>query len=129
MILVDTSAWVEYDRATGSSAHLGLLSLIESGAAYAATEPITMEVLAGSSDRRRTRKLMQGAHTIPFESPTDFSGAAQIYQQCRANGSTPRSMIDCMIAAVAIRTQVPLLARDRDFDQIAAVSDLELATF
>lgn len=128
MILVDTSAWVEFDRATGSDTHFALRSLIAAGQAIAATEPIVMELVAGTGDRRRARKLLRGAETIPFVSPTDFSAAATLYSDCRASGRTPRNMIDCMIAAVAIRARVPLLARDRDFEQIAAVSDLTIFT-
>ena len=47
VILVDTSAWVEYDRATGSATDLHLTDLIASGVDLAATEPVLMEVLAG----------------------------------------------------------------------------------
>lgn len=35
-------------------------------------------------------------------------------------------MIDCLIAAVALREGRPLLARDRDFAIIAQCVDLEL---
>jgi hypothetical protein len=39
MILVDTSAWVEYDRATGSAAHHRVRDLL-GGGGLAVTEPI-----------------------------------------------------------------------------------------
>jgi predicted nucleic acid-binding protein len=37
-----------------------------------------------------------------------------------------RSTVDCLIAAVAIRTDTPVLARDRDYGALAQVSALEL---
>ena len=47
MILADTSAWVEYDRATGSPVDLRLRDLIAADGPIAVTEPVIMEVLAG----------------------------------------------------------------------------------
>ena len=46
MILADTSAWVEYDRATGSSVDLRLSDLVATEGPVAVTEPVVMEVLA-----------------------------------------------------------------------------------
>jgi predicted nucleic acid-binding protein len=57
VILVDSSAWVEYDRATGSPSHLRLEGLIETGGPVAVTEPVVMEVLAGARDDRREADL------------------------------------------------------------------------
>ena len=46
MILVDTSAWVEYDRATGSEVDRRLSDLVATDGPIAVTEPVIMEVLA-----------------------------------------------------------------------------------
>ncbi len=43
MILVDASAWVEADRATGSSVDLALTELIANDGPIAVTEPIVMD--------------------------------------------------------------------------------------
>lgn len=48
--------------------------------------------------------------------------AAQLYQQCRRRGTTPRSSNDCLIAQVAIDNGLRLLHNDRDFDVIAAAA-------
>ena len=42
MILVDTSAWVEFDRATESAVDLRLTELIEGNHDIAVTEPVIM---------------------------------------------------------------------------------------
>ena len=129
MILVDTSAWVEYDRATGSPADARLSELIDQQGPIAVTEPILMEVQAGARDDQRQellRRLLLRFHLLPFDPVADFDGAAVIYRRCRAAGITPRGMLDCMIAAVAWRTKVTLLAQDADLDRVAAVIGIPL---
>jgi hypothetical protein len=129
VILVDTSAWVEYDRATGSAAHRRVTKLIEVGGPLAVTEPVVMEVLAGARDDRREtdlRRLLDSFTLLRFDAVTDFDGATRIYRRCRAAGVTPRGMIDCMIAAVALRRRARLLAHDADLDRVALVMKIEL---
>ena len=48
MYLVDSSAWIEYLRATGSAAGMQVTRLIEDNAPVAITEPVIMELLAGA---------------------------------------------------------------------------------
>jgi predicted nucleic acid-binding protein len=129
VILVDTSAWVEFDRATGSEVDQRLRNLIAKDGPLAITEPILMEVLAGARSREREvnlRRLLFRFRTIPSQSPTDFDGAALIYRRCREAGLTPRGLIDCMIATVAQRTGAVLLARDVDLARVAQVMGIEL---
>lgn len=124
MILVDTSAWVEYDRATGSSVDLRLTDLIGADEAVTLTEPVTMELLAGArsdSGEERMRRLLLRFALAPVDPVSDFDAAARIYRRCRARGVTPRRLIDCLIAAVAWRTGASLLAADVDLARIAEV--------
>lgn len=128
MILADTSAWVEYDRATGSAVDQRLAGLLES-AQVAVTEPVVMEVLAGARDDRREtdlRRLLLRFHLLSFDPVVDFDGAVRIYRRCRAAGVTPRGMLDCMIAAVAWRTSATLLAHDADMGRVARIVEIEL---
>jgi predicted nucleic acid-binding protein len=88
-----------------------------------------MEVLAGArSDGRASdlRRLLLRLIWLRFEAPVDFESAARIYRRCRANGVTPRGMVDCMIAAVAWRHEATLLAADADLARIAGVIGIEL---
>ncbi|HEX3392132.1 MAG TPA: PIN domain nuclease [Solirubrobacteraceae bacterium] len=129
MILADTSAWVEYDRATGSSADQRLRWLIEAGGPVAVTEPLVMEVLAGARDDRREtelRRLLGSVELLRFDAVSDFNAAARIYRRCRASGVTPRGMLDCTIVAVAWRRGATLLAYDADIDRVADVIGIEL---
>jgi len=129
VILADTSAWVEYDRATGSAVDLRLSELIATDGPVAVTEPVIMEVLAGArSDAREAdlRRLLLRFHLYRFDAVTDFEGAARIYRRCRQAGITPRGLVDCMIAAVARRHQATLLTRDADLNRVARVIGIEL---
>jgi predicted nucleic acid-binding protein len=129
VILADTSAWVEYDRATGSAVDLRLTELISRDGPVAVTEPVIMEVLAGArSDAREAvlRRLLLRFHLYHFDAVADFDGAARVYRRCRQAGITPRGLIDCMIAAVAHRHQATLLACDADLDRVARVIGIGL---
>ena len=57
---------------------------------------------------------------------SDFDAAAPIYRRCRAAGVTPRGMVDCLIAAVAYRRGLALLAWDADLCSAAEVIGIEL---
>jgi predicted nucleic acid-binding protein len=129
VILADTSAWVEFDRATGSAVDRRLNTLIADEAALAVTEPIVMEVAAGarSDDRERDlRRLLGRFHLLRFDPVVDFDAAARIYRRCRHVGVTPRGMIDCMIASVAHRHEATLLAADADLHRGAGVVGIAL---
>lgn len=128
MILIDTSAWVEYDRRTGSAVDLRLARLIETNDRVAVTEPVIMEVLAGAGDAQREeklRRLLLRFRLLPLDAVIDFDGAAHIYRRCRAAGVRPRGMVDCMIAAVAWRSRATLLAHDADMHRIAEVVGID----
>jgi len=129
VILADTSAWVEYDRATGSSADLRLAELIAADGPLMFTEPVLMEVVAGArSDAREEdlRRLLLRFELAHFDVVSDFDAAARIYRRCRKAGVTPRGMVDCMIAAVAHRRGLALLAWDVDMVRVADVIGIEL---
>lgn len=130
MILVDSSAWIEFLRATGSPVNLRLRSALQQGDELASTDVIVMEILAGArddSDRDRLRRLLYGLEFIAVEGPADYEHAADLYRACRAGGETPRKLTDCLLAAVAIRSGAALLCEDSDFLTIARHSPLRLA--
>ena len=129
MILADTSAWVEFDRATGSAVDERLTELISGAGALAVTEPVVMEVASGARDDAREvmlRRLLLRFELLRFDAAVDFDGAVRIYRTCRRAGVTPRGMVDCMIAAVARRSGAALLARDTDMNRIAEILGIDL---
>jgi predicted nucleic acid-binding protein len=130
VILVDSSAWIEYLRGTGSDAHLRVRDLLQRDETVAITDVIAMEVLAGARSPDAARdlwRMFDHVATLPTRPYFDHEAAAQIYRICRWSGETPRTLSDCMIAAVAIHHRVPLLHDDRDFDLIARHTELLVA--
>jgi predicted nucleic acid-binding protein len=129
LILVDSSAWVEFLRGTGSPVNSHLRTLLESGTLLATTEPIVMEVLAGARDDghlRMLRRLVLGCQMIPLRGLSDYEEAAAIFRTCRRAGLTVRRLVDCLIATVAINANAPLLHADTDFELIAERTELRL---
>jgi predicted nucleic acid-binding protein len=129
LILADTSAWVEYDRATGSPVDQRLLELIGANGPVTVTEPVVMEVLAGArtdESEAKLRRMLLRFDLLPFDAAADFDGAVRIYRRCRSGGVTPRGMVDCMIAAVAWRREATLLAHDADIDRVARFVGIEV---
>lgn len=130
MILVDTSAWIELLRATGSPADRRLTSALEAEEPLAITGVVLLEVLAGARDERHARKLrrlLDRCQFLPLDEPSDHEAAAALYRLCRRQGATIRRLPDCLIAAVAVRVGLSLLHQDADFDAIARHGALSIA--
>ena len=130
MILADTSAWVEYLRATGSPVHRRMRQLVED-AGVVTTDVVVMELLAGTTkDEELTdlRRLLLRFEHLPIDPLDDFETAADLYRRCRRNGETVRALLDCLVAAVSLRTGAAVLHQDRDFDAIARRTPLQIAT-
>lgn len=130
MTLVDSSAWIELFRATGSAMHLRLKAALESRAVLATTDVVLMEILAGARDdgeRDWLRHFLYDRRFLPVQGPTDYESAAELHRLCRRGGETPRRLTDCLIAAIAIRNDAELLCMDSDFEAIARHTPLRLA--
>ena len=126
MIPVDTSAWIEFLRDTGSPVCQRVDDLLATE--IATCDVVRMEVLAGARDEQhlqQLRRLLARASTLPTE-PVDYDAAVALYRTCRQRGHTVRKLIDCLIAAVAIRGNVPVLHRDADFDILAQHTPLQV---
>ncbi len=126
MILLDTSAWVEFLRDTGSPVCLRVDELL--GEEIATCHPIRMEVLAGARDEQHLEGLrgLLARAAVLETSPVDYETAAALYRTCRRRGETVRKLIDCLIAAHAIREGVAVLHADSDFDRLAGCTSLQV---
>ena len=126
MILVDTSIWIELlsGKRRRTVAEEDLVR-------FATCGPIIQEVLQGlrlgpQSDTFRAAFLAMPVLSDPIPLRL-FISASDIYQQGRRRGITVRSSSDCLIAAVAIDSGVPVWHRGRDFSAIARYTGLKLA--
>ena len=127
-VLVDSSVWIAYLRDSGGP-EVDLLERLIDEQRAATTDVVLLEVLAGTTDEERAarlRRFLAGAEVLRQESPVDAEHAAALYRACRRAGDTPRSLNDCLIAAVALRHDVPVLHQDRDFTVLAQHTDLRL---
>ncbi len=126
MILVDTSAWIEFLRNTGSEVCIAVDQLLDED--LATCDAVSMEVLAGARDERhllQLRGLLARTTMLPT-TPADYELAASMYRSCRARGETVRKLIDCLIGAVAVHADAEILHADIDFIVLARHTELRL---
>jgi len=124
LILVDSSVWVEFLRRSDSAARWELRRLLsEQPQTIAICAPILMELRMTGDDlaRRKIERTLAGLPAIILDADADFELAADVYRAVRRRGHTVRSMIDCLIVAIAHRSGAELVHRDVDMERIAAV--------
>jgi len=126
-VLVDTSVWVEFLRGTSGPS----LDFVRRrvGVDLATTEPVLLELLAGAAVGRQTMHaelLLSGQQWLPIEPTLDYRAAVDVFHATRATGHPPRSLQDCLIAAIALRHRVPVAHRDADFARIGAATGLDV---
>jgi predicted nucleic acid-binding protein len=129
VILVDSSAWIEFQRATGSAVDERLTNAIQAGEDLATLGLVVLEVLAGARDEQQARdlrRLLGRCSLIRLEEPSDWELAAALYRACRRAGTTVGRLPDCLIAVLAMRVGADVLHQDADFDAIAQHSPLAL---
>ena len=125
MILVDTSIWIEVFRGRRPfdlEANLDFDGVVT-------CLPIVQEVLQGFRDERAYRAAREAMFSLPIvESPIGadvYAEAVDLYRNARRRGLTIRSSVDCLIAACAIRHDLELIHRDRDYTALAEISSLQ----
>jgi len=127
--LLDTSAWIEYLRGTGSFTSIRVREMIGNGDPIATCDVVIMELLSGTKSQGEWNAiwaLMNRCRMLPVRPLFDYEVAARLYRKCRVSGFLPRSMSDLLVAAVAIGKDVPILTVSEDFARIADLSTLRL---
>lgn len=125
-VLIETSAWVEFLRGDEGQVADAVATALGGGALTC--DAIRMEILAGARNEvhvAQLRALLGRAHVVRTN-PVDYQRAALLYRTCRQSGSTVRNMIDCLIAAIAIRSGAGILHADRDFAALARHTQLRV---
>ena len=91
-----------------------------------------MELLAGAQsggERSRLRARLTALPLLAVRGLVDYEEAADLYRACRSRGATVRKLIDCLIAAVAIREGATVLHNDRDFEALAKHTRLRIEPY
>jgi predicted nucleic acid-binding protein len=128
-VIVDTSVWIDFLNGHPSRQADALAKAIAEGDAINLPGLVLTEILLGlknDAQARRVESLLDAFDWVEGPTRDDHIAAAKLYRQCRAKGVTVRSTIDCLIAQLCIRDNLPLLAKDRDFTQMGKVVPLAL---
>lgn len=127
MVIVDTTAWIDFfqDRRTPEVSRLE--ALLNDDTDIFVTGVIVQEILSGIKNGQERRQTRQALERFLVIMPTleTHAQAAEIYDLCLKKGFTIRSSIDCLFAALALEYDLSLLARDRDYVHIAKVFPLK----
>ena len=130
MILVDTSALVDFLRGTKSEASQRFKVVLQQAIPFGITSLIYQELLQGARSEKEYRLLRTYLETQRFYHPREpvdsYARAARIYFDCRRKGVTVRSTIDCLIAQIAMDHDLLLLHNDNDFDSMASIIPLKI---
>jgi predicted nucleic acid-binding protein len=125
VILVDTSIWIAVFRERDPFSIEELVPFDQ----VVTCLPVIQEVLQGFRLERAYRTARDAMLSLPIvESPAEeslFLEAANLYRAGRRRGLTIRSSVDCLIAACALRHDMPILHSDRDYELMAEVSPLK----
>ena len=117
MVLVDTSVWIDFFSSKPYPHVNTLENLIFNREDLCLCGIVLTEVLQGireDSEFKRTRDLLTNLILLPM-AYSIFLRSAEIYRTLRKKGITIKKTVDCMIAAVAIENDIPLLHNDKDF--------------
>jgi predicted nucleic acid-binding protein len=126
-VIVDTSVWIDFLNGQASREADVLAQAIAEGDTIHLPGLVLTEILLGlknDAQARRVESLLDAFDWVEGPTRQDHVAAAKLYRQCRAKGITVRSTIDCLIAQLCIRENLPLLAKDRDFAEMAKVVPL-----
>jgi len=126
--IVDTTVWIDFFQGKNTPETGILEQMLTAGEDICICGVILTEVLQGIRDDADYSKIASRFEAflfLPMHHQT-FVRAAQMYRKLRSRGTTIRNAVDCMIAAVAIEHDIPLLHHDRDFGRIAQHCGLKI---
>ena len=129
-MLIDTSVLISLFRDKTGSVTQSLQKLID-GRDYYLSRFTQTELLQGARDEREWLRLSDYLADQDYLEMEDESwqAAARTYFELRRQGLTVRSVIDCCIAELALRSKTTLLHNDRDFPTIAKIRSLKHVYF
>lgn len=126
--IFDTSVWVNFINGTENRQVQRLEDTIRQQPAFVLLTPTIMqEILQGlrsETDFSRTQTILAAFPVLAPDWRTISIEAARLYFDLRRKGVTIRKSTDCLIAQVALQTDVLLVHNDTDFDQISRYTAL-----
>jgi predicted nucleic acid-binding protein len=126
-MIIDSSVWIDFARGRDTGAVAALEGALR-GRTAMTTDVVRLEVLAGSVRADQLAAALDACEDVMQLPRVDVEDAAAIYRTCRRAGESVRALNDCLVAAIAIRSDVPVLHSDRDYDVIARYTDLQVTS-
>ena len=130
MLVVDSSVWIDHFRDASTPASELLQHLLDRGEVHIVVPDLVLfEVLRGfrrEREHRQARLLMESLGIEATGGAELALAAAQHYRALRAQGYTPSSPIDVLLAAWCIEQDYALLHRDSDFDAFEELRGLRI---
>ena len=124
LYLVDTSAWILHFNKTSS---FDLRDICPPEQRVLCL-PVYQEILHGIRDEAAFRSVRSIIRVADFvENPLTmglYDQAISLYRRARQQGLTIRSSVDCLIAACALKHNLTVLHRDRDYEAIGQICQL-----
>jgi predicted nucleic acid-binding protein len=125
MILVDTSVLIDFLKGFQTEGRDKFEVVLHRKIPFGITSFILQEVLQGAASEKEfllLKKYLLSQKLYHPKDPVDsFARAARIYMDCRKQGITIRSTIDCIIVQTALEHDLFLLHNDNDFNAMAKV--------
>ena len=128
MIVVDSSAWIEYYRSGGNPFISNLVEDAIRSDAVGINGIITVEIAGFAKENERVliENDFSGLHIIELTAEI-FKKAVSICSKLRRNGTTIPAT-DAIIAASALAAEASVIHLDRHFEQIAEYFPLRTMT-
>jgi len=128
ILLVDTSVWIDFFAGRDTPQTRYFKDAIGEGADVALTGVILAEILQGipsDAEFRNLRKALSSFRMLQPASGETYVQAAKLYRAGRKRGVTIRSLIDCIIAAIAMEHGAIILHKDRDYERLSEYAPLK----
>ena len=129
MLIVDSSVWIDFFAGRELQHVRRLEAALLSDEEIGVPDIVRLEILSGVRQDATLRKITANLNALRrvVAGDDDWDQAAALYRTCRKNGVTIRSVVDCLIARLAMRDDALLLAHDRDFAMMVPHCKLRLA--
>jgi predicted nucleic acid-binding protein len=101
--------------------------ITEQGSSILMCEPVAMELLAGARKHEvmAINEFIDRFASLEFDSLHDFRSAGEIRRQLSWQGKSVKSVVDCMIAVLALTNdEVVIVHNDSDFEMIAGAFNI-----
>jgi len=127
MVIVDTTVWIDFLKGKETKEVERLEESLSEEKDVFITGLIVQEILTGVKNKKDRDRVRKELDRFILVSPTleTHIQAAEIFDACRKKGFTIRSIIDCLIASLALEYDLTLLENDKDYSFISKTFPLK----